>query len=256
MKVPALPRLMVAPNGARRSRADHPALPVTVEQTVAAAVHCHRAGADGVHAHVRDEHGKHALDAGLYKELIAELATQAPELNVQITTEAVGIYTPAQQRQLVMDVQPSHVSVSLTEMMADDDTAAAQGFYQHCFESGIAVQHILYGAKEISRLAQLIAAGVIPAEQLQLLFVLGRYSENQQSRAEDLLPFLSQLSQSELSADWGLCAFGQAETDCLVAAARAGGKMRIGFENSLWHRDGSVAADNTDRVRELVSALQ
>ena len=49
-----LPRIMVAPNGARLTKADHPTLPVTIEETVAAALAARAAGADGLHAHVRD----------------------------------------------------------------------------------------------------------------------------------------------------------------------------------------------------------
>ncbi|MEC7495261.1 MAG: 3-keto-5-aminohexanoate cleavage protein, partial [Pseudomonadota bacterium] len=33
-----LPRLMVAPNGARRTKADHPAIPVTIQETVETAL--------------------------------------------------------------------------------------------------------------------------------------------------------------------------------------------------------------------------
>lgn len=56
--------------------------------------------------------------------------------------------------------------------------------------------------------------------------------------------------------DWGLCAFGSNETDCLIEAIHRGGKARIGFENSLWNRDGSVAADNAERVRELKGLIR
>ena len=31
--------------------------------------------------------------------------------------------------------------------------------------------------------------------------------------------------------------------------------MRVGFENSLWNADGSVAEDNAARVTELLAAL-
>lgn len=255
MTVASLPRLMVAPNGARRTHADHPALPVTIAETIETAIACQSAGADGLHAHVRDKQAKHVLDAGLYKELISELTLKAPELKVQITTEAVGVYNSAQQRQLVYEVQPKRVSVSLTEMMADGQNAAARDFYHSCHQAGTGLQHILYAPDELDRLQQLIDDKIIPADDLQLLFVLGRYSENQQSQPEDLLPFLQQLKHSGLNAVWGLCAFGRQETNCLVAAEQAGGNMRIGFENSLWHSDGRLASDNAERVSELLLAL-
>ena len=116
---------MVAPNGARRTKSDHPALPVTIAETVATARSCFAAGAGGLHAHVRDEEGRHVLDAGLYSELIAEMSVVVPDMMVQITTEAVGQYTPQQQRRLVENVRPDAVSVALREMLPDDSEAEA-----------------------------------------------------------------------------------------------------------------------------------
>jgi uncharacterized protein (DUF849 family) len=57
-------------------------------------------------------------------------------------------------------------------------------------------------------------------------------------------------------ADWGLCAFGPAETACLAAAHGLGGKLRVGFENNLTNADGTRAADNAARVRDLRAALK
>ena len=44
---------MVAPNGARKTRRDHPALPVSIKETVEEAVQCYAAGATVLHGHVR-----------------------------------------------------------------------------------------------------------------------------------------------------------------------------------------------------------
>lgn len=250
---------MVAPNGARRTKADHPALPLTIAETVTAAKACFAAGAGAIHAHVRDETGAHVLDAGLYSELIVEMDRTVPKMAVQITTEAVGRYTPEAQRRLVYDVAPNAVSVALREMLPDESEAKAAGrFYHSAAEAGIAVQHILYEPEEVSRLFQCVDRCVVPSGDLQLLFVLGRYTAGQQSRVSDLDPFLATLAERpghDGALDWALCAFGAAETDCLVEAIRRGGKARIGFENSLWNRDGSVAADNAERVRELMGLI-
>ena len=53
-RLATLPEIMLAPNGARRSKHDHPRLPITVEETVAAARDAFAAGAGALHAHVRD----------------------------------------------------------------------------------------------------------------------------------------------------------------------------------------------------------
>lgn len=261
---------MVAPNGARRSKADHPALPVAIPEIVACAVACHAAGADGIHAHVRDAEGRHVLDAGLYGELLAELARVVPEMQVQVTTEAVGRYTPAEQRRLVETLRPPAVSISLREITAEPDTARTRGFFAFCAEAGIAVQHILYDPAEVDQLAALVRDGTLCADTLcadtlcpdglQLIHVLGRYTPGQVSSPADLAAPLARLAATGLAADghavdWAVCAFGPAETAILVEASRLGGKARVGFENNLLNADGTVAADNAERVAELVRGL-
>ncbi|WP_322893371.1 MULTISPECIES: 3-keto-5-aminohexanoate cleavage protein [unclassified Yoonia] len=251
-----LPTIMVAPNGARRGKADHPALPVTIAETVATARACHAAGAGAIHAHVRDADGAHVLDAGLYAELIAEIRRAVPALPVQITTEAVGIFTPADQRALLRQITPEAVSIALAEMLADGDQAAARRSYHALAEAGVAVQHILYDPAQVRWLAEEIAAGTIPADNLTVLYVLGRYTKGQVSAPEDLSPFLAMAKQVGLSADWAICAFGQAETECLMAAHALGGKIRVGFENNLHMADGSIAADNAMRVAEIARLIR
>jgi 3-keto-5-aminohexanoate cleavage enzyme len=251
-----LPAIMVAPNGARRGKADHPALPVTIREIVASAAACFAAGAGGIHAHVRDAEGQHVLDAGLYAELMAELARVVPGMAVQITTEAVGRYSPAEQRALVARLRPASVSVALREITADPDSRLTRAFFHDCAEASIAVQHILYSAEDVDQLAQLIAQRIVPAAPLQILHVLGRYTAGQRSTPTDLYAPLARQRAEGLKADWAVCAFGPTETACLLAAWREGGKARIGFENNLLMADGSLAASNAERVSELIECLR
>ena len=249
-----LPSLMVAPTGARRTKSDHPALPVTIPEIVAAARACHDAGADGLHAHVRDGDGAHVLDAGLYRELLAALGAEVPGLAVQITTEAVGRYTSADQRRIVEEVRPAAVSVALREIGAEGD-AEPRRLFGFCRDAGIAVQHILYDEMEVDQLAAAVARGVVPRDGLQVLHVLGRYVPGQVSHPDDLALPLARQKSTGLDPDWAVCAFGPHETDCLVAARKMSGKVRVGFENNLLNADGSLARDNAERVREVAAAL-
>lgn len=255
MSLEPLPKIMVAPNGARRTKTDHPALPVTIEETVETALACFNAGAGGLHAHVRGSNQEHVLDAGLYTELLAEMSAKVPQMQVQITTEAVGIYSPEQQRALVRDVMPASVSISLKEMLSEGEDAECSRFYLWAADNQIAVQHILYEPAELSLLSGLVKDGSIGGNNLQLLFVLGRYSVGQQSNPEDLLPFLEEFNASGLAVDWAICAFGKGETACLAAAIKASGKARVGFENSLWHEDGTLAKDNAERVSAIAELI-
>ncbi len=246
-----LPSLMVAPNGARKTKADHPAIPITLSEIVETAKACFEAGADGLHLHLRDDAGGHILDAGLYREALRELHRAVPHMMVQITTEAVGRYTPAQQCALVRAVRPVAVSMSLAEMLSGYDIASAATFYADCARADIAVQHILYGENDLRAMSELLRSDQMTQTEVQALFVMGRYTAGQESTPADLLPFMTWLSGAGASVDWAVCAFGRQETQCLAAAAHQGGKLRVGFENSFWNADGSRAETNAERVAEI-----
>jgi len=242
---------MVAPTGARRTKADHPALPMTVDEIVQTALACHGAGAGAIHAHVRGEDGGHMLDAGLYAALLAKLASAVPGMAVQISTEAVGIYSAAEQMALVRTLKPRAISAAIRELVPNADEEQAKAFYGWCADEGIDVQHILYDAADVERLGAFFERGVVPSVLTSVIYVLGRYAKDQESTPEDLTPFLVAAQRLPSQLDWMVCAFGRGETSCLEAALKAGGKVRVGFENSLWHADGSVAASNEARVAEI-----
>jgi uncharacterized protein (DUF849 family) len=251
--------IMVAPNGARRTKADHPALPMTVPELAETAAACLAAGAAAMHVHVRNEAGAHVLDAGRTAEAIAAIRDRTDgRMLVQVTTEAVGRYSPSEQMDLVRSLRPAAVSVGLREILGDGE-ATASAFFAWAAGEGIAVQHILYDRGDLDRFAELHRRkSVGDVAQPRLLFVLGRYAPGQESRPEDLDAFLDGLEQHGLSADavWSVCAFGRGETAALAAALARGGHVRVGFENSLWHADGRVARDNAERVAVIAGIAE
>ena len=245
--------IMVAPNGARKTHKDHPALPVSIEETVNEAVDCFKAGATVLHAHVRGKAEEHVLDSGLYRELLDELHRCTPDMLIQITTEAVGIYTPEQQVNCVKSVLPEMASVALKEMTSDfTDLNFARNFYHWAADAGVHIQHIVYSAEELQQFLQLKKDAVIPQQHCCVLFVLGRYAVDFQSSPDDLTPFLGS-SLDELT--WFTCAFGRQEQSCVVAGIKQGGHARIGFENNLNLPDGSLAPSTAAMVTDLVTAL-
>lgn len=247
--------IMAAINGARRTTEDHPALPVTPPAMAQAAATCAKAGAGALHLHVRDDQQRHVLDAGRYREALAAIAEAAPGLAVQVTTEAVGRYSPAEMVAVLRALEPAQASVAVTELAREGDALARQT-YAWAAEAGVQIQHILYAPEDLIRLASLLPDG---QEGVSLLFVLGRYTENQQSDPRQVLPFLGALAASPLAdrvRRWMVCAFGQNETRCLLTAAALGSDVRVGFENSLWHADGTLARDNAERVAAIAAGLR
>ncbi len=118
--------IMVAPNGARKGPADHPNLPITIEATVKDALECQAAGAQAIHLHVRDDQGKHSLDASRYLAATEAVRKAAgPDFPIQITTEAVGMFKPHEQIAVVKAVKPEAVSIATKELIPDASEEAA-----------------------------------------------------------------------------------------------------------------------------------
>jgi uncharacterized protein (DUF849 family) len=240
--------IAVAPNGGRRTKADHPALPLTAEEIAATAAACLDAGACMIHVHVRDRDGRHLLDADAYRSAMASIrAAIGDRIVVQITSEALGIYRSQEQMTVVRDVRPEAVSLALREFMPDaSHEAAFADFLGWLRRENVIPQIILYSPEEAVTLAQLKARGLVPFEDVPVLYVLGRYTPGQKSSPSDLLPFLA--PRMPRFAHWSVCAFGARENACVTAAALMGGHVRVGFENNLWRPDGSVAPDNAALV--------
>ena len=245
------PFIMVAPNGARRTRVDHPALPVSIADTVETARLCHDAGADALHLHVRDAKGGHSLDAGLYREAMAEMATRVPGMSVQISTEAVGLYDVPAQLHCLTAVQPAWASIAVRETARD--MALAPRLYAACAEQGTGVQHIVYDAADLALLLDWQGQGIVQPGQGDILVVLGRYTNGKMSSPNDLARFLGVLPPA---ANWMVCAFGPDEHACLAAAAAKGAGLRVGFENSMTNTAGQTHSDNASSVAKLRRLLE
>ena len=254
----ALPKVMVAPNGARRTKSDHPALPIGLQELVDTAIACRKVGAGGIHLHVRDGDGLHSLDVGLYRELLAEVKQAIPGFFLQVTSEAAGRFGPEEQMQMIRRLRPASVSLALSELMRAPTTdATARAFYSWAVDEGVCIHHIAYTPDELGRFLGCVDSGIIPGDSHQLQLVLGSYAATETSTPSQLDAYQVHLDarRHDLALDWMVCAFGSGETACLVETARRGGKMRVGFENSLWNADGSVAEDNAARVTDLLAAL-
>ncbi|HEY8566943.1 MAG TPA: 3-keto-5-aminohexanoate cleavage protein [Beijerinckiaceae bacterium] len=245
----------VAPTGARRTRQDHPALPIEPEEIGREAARCREAGAAMIHLHVRDGAGRHSLDPDRYRAAIAAVRREAgADFLIQTTTEAVGIYARQEQMAAIRALQPEAFSSAVRELVPDAGSEPeAAAFFAEQAEREVLVQHILYDAADAARLADLVARGVVPARGASALFVLGRYTKDQQSSPADLLPFLADW---HLPWPWAVCAFGHQEARCATAAACLGGHVRLGFENNLHLPDGATAADNAALVHNFVAVAR
>ncbi len=245
-----------APNGATRSKADHPALPITESEIARTAAEIAEAGAALIHVHVRDAQGRHLLDAQAYRAVTAAIRAEVGDrLVVQITSEAAGRYEAPEQMAVVRATRPEAVSLALREIVPDAgaETAAA-AFFTWARRERVLLQIILYEPAEVARYADLKSRGVLGEGGDFPLFVLGRYTPGQVSRPADLLPFLA--ASGTGVPLWSICAFGPRENACALVAAGLGGHVRVGFENSLLAPDGHPAESNAAQIRRAAEGTR
>lgn len=245
--------LTVAPNGAYKQLADHPALPLTAATLAATARQCLDAGAAMLHLHIRDSAGRHSLDVAGYRH--AQVIVKAAIGNamvLQVTSEAARVYEAQAQIAMVRRLRPEAVSVGLREIDKPDiGEAGLADFFTWLVREKVMTQVILYDVTDLQRWQQLCSLGVIPGGRWSLLFVLGRYSAGQTSDPRDLVAFLHAHTGNE---PWAVCAFGATEHACVMAAAAMGGHARVGFENNLLLLNGEPAPDNAALVRQAAQA--
>lgn len=245
--------VMSAPNGARRSHADHPALPLTAEESALDAVRLRAAGAAVLHLHVRDADGRHSLDADLYRQAIDAIRDKlGDDLIIQVTTEAVGQYTPEEQRAVVRALKPEAVSLALREFCPpDSDERIASEFCAWMQAEHVWPQYILYSAADVRRFDAMRQRGVFADPAPFALFVLGQYADSINGTLADLDALLAVTDAS--AYPWAVCCFGPQENEVMLLAAKRGGHARLGFENNLNLPDGTIAPDNAALIRAFVA---
>ena len=185
--------LAVAPNGGRKTKADHPALPLSPDELARTAAECLERGASMIHLHVRDGGGGHCLDPDAYRAAIARICREVGDrLVIQITSESLGLFTPSEQKAAVLEANPEAVSLALREFAPEPSDERDFGlFLGKLKQMRIWPQIILYHPDEAQRLGAMRKQGLIPFDKLSVLYVLGRFAITRTAIPRDLLPFLA-----------------------------------------------------------------
>jgi uncharacterized protein (DUF849 family) len=240
--------IMSAPNGARRQKGDHPALPITPAELARCAVEVFDAGATILHLHVRDAQNHHSLDVERYSIAIRAIKDAVgPDLIIQATSEAVGRYTREAQMQMVRDLRPQAVSLALRELCpTEDDAQEFADFIAWMRKEHIQPQYILYTPNDVRRFEVYRQKGLFLNDAPFCLFVLGRYGIDQEGAGQAASSMQAQTRG--IAGPWAVCGFGKHEAKAVMVAAKTGGHARVGFENSIHDSHGKLLTGHTQMV--------
>ena len=240
--------IMSAPNGARRQKADHPAIPITPSEMAACAEQIIDGGASILHLHVRDDQGGHSLDVDRYRASIRAIKDAVgTDIIIQATTEAVGIYNRDQQMDMVKSLKPEAVSLALRELCpGDDEMVEFFEFLSWLKSEHIFPQFILYNEDDFNRFERYRKAGLFQSDNPFVLFVFGSYQDN--SHGAKLAAKKLWDTARFAKIPWAACGFADNERECVTRAATLSAHIRVGFENNIWDETGSLLENNAQMI--------
>src|SRR5215213_11382890 len=234
--------LQAAVNG-DRTKATHPATPLSVEELAQDAAACVAAGARAIHLHPRDPERRETLDAGIVDEVVTKVR-EACGVPVGVTTSAEIEPDPERRLELVRAWRaPDYASVNVSE------TGAAE-IMEILIGAGIGIETGVWTVKDVEWLA---ASGLgdrptrilVETGELQLLD-----SEDRALGAIGLVEDIHEaLDRFGLTAPRLQHGDGEVTWALLADAIRRGLDTRIGLEDTLHCPNGDRTSGNEALVR-------
>ena len=231
--------LQACPNGGR-TRAEHPAVPVSPDELARAAAAAVAAGARSLHVHPRGGHGRESVDAADVGAAVSAIRRACPGVPLGVTTGAWIEPDPDRRRALVAawSVRPDFASVNFSEAGAAELCAALAGI-------GVGVEAGVWSVEDVARFA---------AARPPVVRILVEAPEPDLAAAEANVAAIERaLDAAGIDAPRLVHGQDAAAWPILVAAARRGRDVRIGFEDVLLLPDGRPARDNAELVAAAVS---
>ena len=222
-------------NGAL-SKADHPAVPVTLEELAADAASCAVAGARAFHVHPRDEAGDERLDGATVDKVVAVVRGRHG-LPVGVTTGAWIEPDVARRVALISTwTEPDYATVNLSE-------DGSLEIMQTLLQAGIAVEA---GVWTVADAELLLSSGLAD----RMLRICIEPVEVSRADAVGLVSAIHEvLDEGNVGPPRLQHGDGEATWVLIEDAITRGIDTRIGLEDTLLLPEGTLAASNADLVR-------
>ncbi|MGY1801916.1 3-keto-5-aminohexanoate cleavage protein [Blastococcus sp. SYSU D00922] len=240
--------ITVAPTGAESAKADVPALPVTVEEVVAAARGCEAVGAAVIHLHVRDADTRPTLDLGRVREVVAAVR-ESTDLVVQLSSGG-AVTDPFDARLAVLDAEPDAASLTLGTVNFGRDVFSNPWdliveLHTQMQQRGIVPEYEVFDLGQLATLTRLLDRyGPPHGGHVHVDLVMG-VPGGMPGTAQALTACLPLLPPGATFAATGV---GRTSLPVMLAALSAGGHLRVGMEDTLTYAPGEPVRDNTQLV--------
>jgi uncharacterized protein (DUF849 family) len=246
--------ITVAPTGAESSKADVPALPVTLDELVTTAKECQAAGAAVIHVHIRDADAQPTLDLARLTDTVVALR-EGTDLIVQLSTGG-AVSDGFQSRLAVLDAAPDACSLTCGTVNFGDEVFSnpwpfIRELYARTQELGVVPEFELFDLGHVATLHRLLAdLGAPHGGHIHCDLVMG-VPGGMPGEAATLVQAVSALPAG---ASWSATGIGRTTLPVMLAALAAGGHLRVGMEDTTSFARGRPVTGNAELV-ERAAAL-
>jgi uncharacterized protein (DUF849 family) len=225
--------LKAAING-KRTRDEHPAVPLTPCQQAQQAAVAVAAGAGAIHVHPRDAHGRESLAADDMAAALEAIRAACPSTPVGVSTGA-WIVPEVEQRLAFIgawEILPDFAGINFHE-------PGALEVARLLLSKGVAVEAGIWDVPAAERLRR---SGLLD-RCLRILLEPAQEPSDPHTRLEGIEAALADTDVPRL-----LHGFNDAAWEFIRLAAQRGYDTRIGLEDTLFLPDGTRARDNVELV--------
>jgi uncharacterized protein (DUF849 family) len=246
--------ITVAPTGAETAKADVAALPVTLEELVAASKACESAGAAMVHVHIRDDEARPTLDQVRLKDTVAALREETG-LVVQLSTGG-SVHDAFEDRLAVLDAEPESCSLTCGTVNFGSDVFLNPWpfmveLYRRTQERGVVPEFELFDLGHVTAMNRLLDTYGEPyGGHVHCDLVMGVPGGMPGTTAA----LVAAVRELPAAATWSATGIGRTTLPVAMAALSAGGHLRVGMEDTLTLYPGEPVRDNAQLV-ERAAAL-
>ncbi|MDB5665929.1 3-keto-5-aminohexanoate cleavage protein [Cypionkella sp.] len=249
--------ICVAITGSLPTKANNPAVPISIAEQIESTQEAFEAGASIAHCHVRDDDGKPTSDPERFARLKEGLETHCPGMIVQLSTG--GRSGAGQARGGMLPLRPDMASLSV----------GSNNFPARVYENPpdlvdwLASEMLHYGVKpeiEAFDLSHIVQAATMQRDgrlqgPLYVQFVMG--VRNAMPADEQIFDFYIQ-TLKRLSPDALWCAAGIGRAQFLINdwAIKKGGHTRTGLEDNVRLDRDSLAPSNAALVKRAVALCE
>ena len=249
--------ICVAITGSLPTKADNPAVPISISEQIESAHEAFEAGAAIVHCHVRDDEGKPTADPERFARLKEGLEAHCPGMVVQLSTG--GRSGAGTARGGMLPLRPDMASLSV----------GSNNFPTRVYENPpdlvdwLAAEMQHYGVKpeiEAFDLSHIVQAAAMQRDgrlqgPLYVQFVMG--VKNAMPADELILDFYIQtLKRLSPDAKWCAAGIGQAQLLINEWAIKKGGHTRTGLEDNVRLDRNHLAPSNAALVNRAVALCE